>query len=51
MVEESLPDNDPKQRKPSIELARKYLNWHPTVSLKQGLVPTIDSLSTLLKII
>ena len=50
MVEESLPDDDPKQRKPSIEIARKYLNWHPTVSLEQGLIPTIESLRCLLDI-
>ena len=36
------------QRKPVIDLAREQLNWHPTVSLEQGLDPTIDSFRNLL---
>ena len=31
------------QRKPIIDLAREQLKWQPTVSLEQGLDPTIDS--------
>lgn len=38
---ESLPEDDPKRRCPSIEKAKKILNWHPKVSLKQGLSKTI----------
>jgi len=38
----SLPEDDPKQRKPSIELAREILNWEPKVHLKDGLIKTID---------
>ena len=37
-----LPEDDPKQRKPSIELAKKILNWEPKVELKEGLIRTID---------
>ena len=37
-----LPQDDPKQRKPSIELAKRNLNWEPKVNLKQGLIETID---------
>lgn len=32
-----LPEDDPKQRKPDITLAREKLNWNPGVSLDEGL--------------
>ncbi|MDP3244287.1 MAG: SDR family oxidoreductase [bacterium] len=38
----SLPQDDPKQRRPDIALAKKILKWKPTVSLEQGLKKTID---------
>ena len=37
-----LPQNDPKQRKPCIQLAKKTLNWKPKVELNQGLFKTIN---------
>lgn len=37
-----LPEDDPKQRKPVIALAKEKLGWEPTVSLEQGLIKTID---------
>ena len=36
-----LPQDDPKQRKPSIVLAKEVLNWEPKVELKEGLIKTI----------
>lgn len=36
-----LPADDPTQRKPVIELAKKELNWEPKVSLDDGLEKTI----------
>ena len=36
-----LPEDDPIQRKPVIELARRELNWEPKVSLDEGLSRTI----------
>ena len=42
-IEKPLPEDDPLQRKPVIDLAREQLNWQPTVSLEQGLQPTIES--------
>ena len=36
-----LPQDDPKQRKPGISLAQSELDWHPSVSLADGLVDTI----------
>lgn len=38
---EKLPLDDPKKRRPDISLARKLLNWSPTVSLENGLMNTI----------
>ncbi len=35
-----LPKDDPKQRKPDIEKARKNLRWEPQVSLEEGLKKT-----------
>jgi UDP-glucuronate decarboxylase len=37
-----LPENDPRQRKPDIERAKKVLSWSPKVSIEEGLVPTIE---------
>jgi dTDP-glucose 4,6-dehydratase len=36
-----LPQDDPKQRRPDIRRARKYLKWEPRVPLAKGLVQTI----------
>ena len=33
----TLPEDDPTQRKPNISLAKKILDWTPTVSLTEGL--------------
>jgi UDP-glucuronate decarboxylase len=37
-----LPQDDPRQRRPDITLARDVLGWQPTVALDQGLEKTID---------
>ena len=37
-----LPQDDPKQRKPNIERAKKLLNWEPSVSLNEGLAKTVE---------
>lgn len=36
-----LPEDDPKQRKPQIQLAREKLGWEPQVQLSDGLKKTI----------
>ena len=36
-----LPADDPRQRKPDIALAKKYLKWEPKVPLADGLKKTI----------
>lgn len=37
-----LPQDDPKQRQPNIDLARRELGWEPTISLRPGLERTIE---------
>jgi UDP-glucuronate decarboxylase len=37
-----LPADDPMQRKPDISLAKKTLDWEPSIPLRQGLVKTIE---------
>jgi UDP-glucuronate decarboxylase len=41
LIEQPLPADDPLQRQPVIELATRELGWQPTVTLEQGLEPTI----------
>jgi UDP-glucuronate decarboxylase len=38
-----LPIDDPKQRQPNIDLAKKMLNgWEPKIELEEGLSKTIE---------
>jgi UDP-glucuronate decarboxylase len=37
-----LPQDDPKQRRPDISVAKSMLDWEPTINLEQGLIKTID---------
>ncbi len=41
VVFESLPSDDPRQRKPDIGQATRLLGWSPTTSLREGLSRTI----------
>ena len=36
-----LPQDDPKQRQPNIERAKKLLGWQPTIPLAEGLQKTV----------
>lgn len=38
---QSLPQDDPRQRKPDITYANQQLNWEPQISLDEGLQKTI----------
>jgi UDP-glucuronate decarboxylase len=40
-----LPEDDPRQRKPNIERAKKLLGWEPTIPLAQGLKKTVEYFS------
>ncbi len=37
-----LPEDDPKQRRPDISLAKKLLGWEPKVSLELGIAQTAE---------
>ena len=41
LIFKPLPQDDPKQRKPDITLAKSELNFEPKISLKDGLQKTI----------
>lgn len=41
-VIKTLPQDDPKQRKPDITKAKKLLNWEPKISLREGLTKYIN---------
>jgi UDP-glucuronate decarboxylase len=47
IVFKPLPEDDPLQRKPNIELAKDKLNWQPRTGLEDGLKQTIDFFKTL----
>jgi UDP-glucuronate decarboxylase len=42
IVNQPLPQDDPKQRKPDIKLAKAALGWEPKVNLEEGLRETIS---------
>jgi UDP-glucuronate decarboxylase len=48
IVYHPLPQDDPTQRCPDITLARKLLNWQPTIELDDGLRRTIAYFDRLL---
>jgi UDP-glucuronate decarboxylase len=41
IIYQTLPSDDPKQRKPDISLAKEKLRWEPKVALEDGLKETI----------
>ena len=41
IVHQSLPADDPKQRRPDITQARRALKWKPAIALEEGLKRTI----------
>lgn len=47
LVYRPLPSDDPLQRKPVIELAKKELDWEPTIPLEEGLKKTIEYFKTI----
>ena len=42
IVRMPLPPDDPTQRQPNIELAKKELDWTPKIQLNEGLIKTIE---------
>ncbi|MEO6606240.1 MAG: UDP-glucuronic acid decarboxylase family protein [Aeromicrobium sp.] len=49
LLHEPLPTDDPLRRKPDIEQAQRVLGWNPTVSLDEGLKPTVEYFRALVK--
>ena len=49
IVYRPLPSDDPMQRRPVIETAKKELGWEPKISLDEGLAPTIQYFKNQLK--
>ncbi len=47
---EPLPQDDPVQRQPDIELAKKTIGWAPKIELEEGLRPTIEYFKNTLKL-
>jgi len=42
VIFKDLPSDDPKQRKPDINLAKRHLDWEPKINLEEGLERTIE---------
>ena len=49
IVKKPLPSDAPKQRQHDISLAKKELEWEPTVALREGLMETIAYFEELLR--
>ena len=41
LVQQPLPQDDPRQRQPNIAVAKEQLGWWPATSLREGLKPTV----------
>jgi UDP-glucuronate decarboxylase len=49
IIHKSLPQDDPKQRKPDITKAKFFLNWEPKIDLNTGLDNTIEYFRSILQ--
>ena len=43
-----LPSDDPTQRQPNIDLAKKELDWSPKIPLEEGLIKTIEYFTSII---
>ena len=48
IIYKPLPSDDPRQRKPMIDLAKKELGWEPSINVREGLVRTIAYFSEII---
>ncbi|MCK9415218.1 SDR family oxidoreductase [Candidatus Dojkabacteria bacterium] len=48
IIFKELPSDDPTQRQPNIDLAKKIINWEPKIQLEEGLIKTIEYFKTIL---
>ncbi|MBU2233092.1 MAG: SDR family oxidoreductase [Alphaproteobacteria bacterium] len=49
VIHKPLPQDDPRQRRPDLRLARERLDWQPKVALAEGLLKTISYFEALLQ--
>jgi len=49
IVHHARPEDDPRQRRPDISMAKDVLGWQPTTSLRDGLARTIAYFEDLLR--
>ena len=49
IVHKPLPQDDPVQRRPDISRAQQTLNWHPTITLDDGLTRAIPYYERLIR--
>jgi dTDP-glucose 4,6-dehydratase len=49
LIYKPMPMDDPKQRKPNIERAKKLLGWEPVVGRSEGLKKTMEFFKTKMK--
>jgi len=42
ILQQPLPQDDPRQRRPNISQAKVMFNWEPKIDLEQGLIKTIN---------
>jgi len=42
IIQQPLPQDDPRQRRPDIGMAKSVLGWEPKIQLEEGLKKTID---------
>lgn len=49
IIRKPLPEDDPKQRKPDISLAKRVIDYNPGISLETGLSRTIEYFEGLLR--
>ena len=48
MIRMMATDDDPRQRRPDITLAREKLDWEPHIHLEEGLMKVIDYFKSVL---
>jgi UDP-glucuronate decarboxylase len=48
IVYQLLPEDDPRRRRPDINLAKECLNWKPATNLEKGLKQTIEFIKNII---
>ena len=49
LIYKDLPEDDPIQRQPNIQLAMQKLSWNPSIELGEGLQKTISYFKNILR--